>query len=129
MKRSEVINFVKQQRPQIKETFNKAIETKSETTHSFLKQYWEFLIPSACKKYGKECLEWELPFLWETASIEGEINAIKNQENWWSRIVRSVMWPLLDFVAETDMSKLPVEQRKPILLGLFAASLYLNCRE
>lgn len=129
MKRSEIINFVREQDSRIRETFNKAIETKSDATHGFIKKFWELLIPAAYQKYGNECLEWELPFLWETANIEGEINAKKNQENWWRRAIRPVMWRLVDFVAETSIGELPVEHRKPFVLGLFAASLYLNCRE
>ena len=71
MKRSKVISFVRGQHPRIKETFNKAIETKSDVTHTFVKQFWEFLIPSAHQKYGRECLVWEVPLLWETANLEG----------------------------------------------------------
>lgn len=129
MKRSEIIDFVREQESQIGKVFNKAIETQSDTTHSFVKKFWELLIPAAYQKYGDECLEWELPFLWETANTEGEINAKKNQEIWWWRAIRLVMWRMFDFVAETNISELSVEQRKPVFLGLFAASLYLNCRE
>lgn len=129
MKRSEVIDFVRKQESQIGKIFNKAIETKSDTTHSFIKKFWELLIPATYRKYGRECLEWDLPFLWETANAEGEINAKKNQEIWWWGIVRPTMWRLIDFIAKTNISELPVEQRKPVFLGLFAASLYLNCRE